>query len=288
MDGEYHVTCLVREDSFFLGSDVVKELVDLAHSVLCRGRLLRRDGTEGHQHGAVDCTCVIKESTKDLLYVLFKGGIKERLGVFGFRELLLCSIVGGSVGVRLVLSMFRAFTIEAFEGIGDVIRHGEMDLSLGVIPVKSKSEVAFAFPVFSDVVMLFDGVDEVGGVFFAYVFHSEIVDNEEERDGSPIVRPQTRCVLALVVSLTVEALFEELLGEDARLGQAIHSPFYGDVHKSIGCYLIFELVVVNDIRGKVGHAHTDIFLALERGHQIEICNVKDHELGSIRGYDAVQ
>ena len=95
MDGEYHVTCLVREDSFFLGSNVVKELVDIAHSGLCRGRLLGRNGTEGHQHGAIDCTCVIKESTKDLLYVLFTGGIKERLGVFGFRELLLCSILGG-------------------------------------------------------------------------------------------------------------------------------------------------------------------------------------------------
>ena len=68
---------------------------------------------------------------------------------------------------------------------------------------------------------------------FAYVFHSKIVNNEGDRDGSPVVRPQPRCVLALVVSLTFEALFEELFGEDAGLRQAIHSPFYGDVNKSI-------------------------------------------------------
>ena len=37
--------------------------------------------------------------------------------------------------------------IEAFEGIGDVIGHGEIDLSLGVIPVESKSEVTFALVV---------------------------------------------------------------------------------------------------------------------------------------------
>ena len=124
MDGRCHVTCFVREDSFFLGSDVVKELVDLAHSGLCRGRLLRRDGTEGHQHGDVNCACVIEESANDLMHVLFTGGIKKWLGVFGFRELLLCSIIGRSVGVRLVLFLFRALTVEAFEGIGYVIGHG--------------------------------------------------------------------------------------------------------------------------------------------------------------------
>ena len=192
------------------------------------------------------------------------------------------------MGVRLVLFSFRAFTVESGEGIGDVIGHGEMDFALGVIPVERESEVTFAFPVFSDVVMLFNGVDEMIGVFFADVFHSEIVDNEGERDRSPIVRPQTRCVLALVVSLVVEALLEELLGKDAGLGQAIHSPFYGDVHESIGCYLIFELVMVNDIWWEVGHAHADIFVALKRGHQIEIGNVKGHEFGSLRGDDAIQ
>ena len=84
MDGEYHVACFVREDSLFLGGDVFKELVDLAHSGLCRGSLFGRDGTEGHHHGAVDGACVIKESAKDLLYVLFNGSIKERFGVIGF------------------------------------------------------------------------------------------------------------------------------------------------------------------------------------------------------------
>ena len=141
--------------------------------------------------------------------------------------------------------LFWALTVEAFEGIGDVIGHGEINLSLGVIPVKSKSEVTFAFPVFSDVIMFFDGVDEVVCIFFAYILYSEIVDNKGERDRSPIVHQHPGCVLAFMISLDVEALLEELLGEDAGLRQAIHSPFYGDVHKSIGCYLIFELVVVN-------------------------------------------
>lgn len=59
MDGEYHVTGFVREDSFFLGSDVVKELIDLSHSGLCWGSLFGRDGTEGDQHGAVDGARII-------------------------------------------------------------------------------------------------------------------------------------------------------------------------------------------------------------------------------------
>ena len=62
--------------------------------------------------------------------------------------------------------------------------------------------------------MLFDSVDKVVGVFFAYVLYSEIIDNKGEINRSPIVHPHTGWVLALMVSLTVETLLKELLGKD--------------------------------------------------------------------------
>ena len=52
---------------------------------------------------------------------------------------------------------------------------------------------------------------------------SEIVDNETKDDVVPYVPPEAGGVLALVVPFLCKALFEELVGEDAGLGEAIHS-----------------------------------------------------------------
>ena len=51
-------------------------------------------------------------------------------------------------------------------------------------------------------------------MFFAHVFDSEVVDDETEADGSPIVDPQSWRVVALVISMFVESFFEEFLGND--------------------------------------------------------------------------
>ena len=40
------------------------------------------------------------------------------------------------------------------EGLLDVVWHGEVDLSLVVIPIERDSDVSFARPVFCDVVVL--------------------------------------------------------------------------------------------------------------------------------------
>ena len=52
------------------------------------------------------------------------------------------------------------------------------------------------------------------GVFFAHLFYSEVIDDETEADGSPIVDPQSWRVVALVISMFSKFFFEEVLGND--------------------------------------------------------------------------
>ncbi len=83
----------------------------------------------------------------------------------------------------------------------NVVFHGKPTSAFGVVPIKVDSRVEVAVPVLLDVLMFFDGVVEMDGMFLAYIFHAEVVDNYGEHDGTPFVVPQTRCAFALVVTL---------------------------------------------------------------------------------------
>ena len=74
-------------------------------------------------------------------------------------------------------------------------------------------------PVFGDGVMRLDGVAKVKGVLFADIFDTEVVNDEGEHDGSPLVAPKARSAFTLVVAFVGETLSEEGLGEDAVVDQ---------------------------------------------------------------------
>ena len=65
--------------------------------------------------------------------------------------------------------------------------------------------------------MLADGVDEMLGMLPSDVLHAEVVNHERELHRAPLVEPQPRDNLALVVAPFVEALLEQLLRERAGL-----------------------------------------------------------------------
>ena len=64
-------------------------------------------------------------------------------------------------------------------------------------------------------------------------FDAEDVDDETEDDAVPHMLPEAEGVLALVVSFFGKALFEELVGKDAGLGEAIHPLTDFDVYQSV-------------------------------------------------------
>ena len=64
-----------------------------------------------------------------------------------------------------------------------------------------------------DVVVFFEEGLEVEGVSFANVLNAEVVHEEAEYDGAPVVLPQTWGGGALVVVVLLEALPKECVGE---------------------------------------------------------------------------
>ena len=69
-------------------------------------------------------------------------------------------------------------------------------------------------------------------VFFVCDFDVKVID-ETEVDAAPYVPPEAGGVLALVVPFLGEALFKELVGKDASLGEAIHPLTDFDVYPAI-------------------------------------------------------
>ena len=86
-----------------------------------------------------------------------------------------------------------------------------MTLSLVVVPFYVNSDVTFACPICCDLVMLFENLFEMVGVFFANIFDSEIVYYECELDRAGVVFPEAGDEFALVVAVFVESFLEELV-----------------------------------------------------------------------------
>ena len=55
--------------------------------------------------------------------------------------------------------------------------HGEMDLTLDVVPIESDADVAFALPIRGYLVVLLQYLLEVPSVFFTDVFDTKVVDD---------------------------------------------------------------------------------------------------------------
>jgi hypothetical protein len=54
---------------------------------------------------------------------------------------------------------------------------GKPTIAFGVVPIKVDSRVEVVVPVLRGVLMFFDGVAEMDGMFLTYIFHAEVVDN---------------------------------------------------------------------------------------------------------------
>ena len=70
--------------------------------------------------------------------------------------------------------------VEFFECSGYIAWHGDVDVSFVIVPVKGETAVQFSGPVNSQVVVGFDGIDEMHGASCGKVLHAEIVHVEGE------------------------------------------------------------------------------------------------------------
>ncbi len=86
------------------------------------------------------------------------------------------------------------------------------------------ADVSPTLPVGGDFIIEAENFVKMFSVFFAYVLDSKIIYSENESDRTRFVAPETRDKFALEVSMFVQALLEELVGQEARLRQTVH-PF---------------------------------------------------------------
>ncbi len=113
--------------------------------------------------------------------------------------------------------------LEADECLGYVIKHGDMDTFVNVVPVDIHSKIAYAAPVLGAFGVFFQDVREVLNVFMANVFDVEVINAECEGYWMKIVSPEARCDGALAITMLVQAFFKELLRKNACLREAIYS-----------------------------------------------------------------
>jgi hypothetical protein len=95
--------------------------------------------------------------------------------------------------------------------------------------------------------MLFQGRCKVVHVIHVGDFYPKIVNNKAENYAAPDMTPEAWRVLALVITPFGQSLFEELVGNDAGLGEAIHALTNFDVDPSDVVDQVPEVVSFDDL-----------------------------------------
>ncbi len=192
------------------------------------------------------------------------------------------------MGVRLHLRFYWRDMAELNKGFFDVIRHRYVDLACGVVPVKREAKVSSAFPINVNLVILLEYADEMFDVVLIGVLYSEVIDNKGEADWAPVMTPVSWGDLALPVPRLLEVFGEEVLGNDAGLGKAVHPTLYFTEDVAICVDLVAESISLDDILGKQFKFHLEVLVAVHGSHEVEVFDVNCHELGIGGGNDAVE
>ena len=91
-----------------------------------------------------------------------------------------------------------------------------------MLPYRRETTILGTRPISGDFVLSANRIHEVVGVLFSFVFDAKVVNDKSESCGAPSVHEQTSGVLGLMVSGGRKVLHEALVGNNSRLGKAIH------------------------------------------------------------------
>jgi hypothetical protein len=131
----------------------------------------------------------------------------------------------------------------------NVTRHVCGDVPVYVVPGEFYATIQQSFPIHRHLVMLFQGRGQVVHVVHVDYFYHKVINNKAENDTAPDVTPEAWSVLALVVTLFGQSLFEELVGDDAGLGEAVHAFANFDIDPSFYVDPVPEVVFNDDLFG---------------------------------------
>ncbi len=94
------------------------------------------------------------------------------------------------------------------KGFGEVIRHGEIDGLLLVIPIQVNATEDFAITVVCHIIVLWEAVNEMIGVGLANDFDTKVIDNKIESSGTRDVMEKSRGMTGGNISVVGEMLDE--------------------------------------------------------------------------------
>ncbi len=185
-----HGTCLVGHNGIGVCGRVVQELLDLDHWWDFGGiRLLGGNGAQSSKHCAVDTSCIVEGRANyllNILLVLFGEGWGR---VYGLCILFGSTVCGFDMRIWLMLGLCWWRMLESDESLRYIIKHGDMDIFVDVVPVNIHSKIACAAPVLGAFVVFFQNAREVIDVFMANVFDAEVINAECEGYRAKIVLP---------------------------------------------------------------------------------------------------
>ena len=177
--------------------------------------------------------------------------------------------------------------LQCLDGSGHVSWHGDVDGTVGVVPVEREAAVEGACPIYGDRVERLEGSDEVLGVLLADVVYPEVVDDESECDWSCAVAEETWGVSGGVVAVGCEVLREAIVCEDSGLGEAIHA-FADFGHDVVVVDKGSKVILDHDVGGNVLDGDADVFVLCHWCAKIKIFDVNGHVFCPWRGDHAVE
>ena len=110
--------------------------------------------------------------------------------------------------------------------------------------------------------------------------------HKAEHDGSPLVMPQAWCGCSLAVAGSIEAFGKKVIGEFARLGEAIDALAYLKVDPTI-MHKVLEVVFLDELLGNVVESYPRVLELLERSVEVEVLDVKSGKPGARLREDTV-
>ena len=118
-------------------------------------------------------------------------------------------------------------------------------------------------------------------VFFADIFHPDVVDDQCELDWVQFVAPESWYQLALVIASFFESFFQKFICQKSRLWESIHSSVGLNVYHSLAFCHLSEFVFDDDFFWYVVDADADELGSFQRCHKVEIRYVYCHESRSL-------
>ena len=160
----------------------------------------------------------------DALHALWR---KRGTGVIIGEELVHHPIDDGAVDVRGMLRLAWLRMIVFEEYICNVAFHGEATRAVVVVPVEVDTCKLGSKPISCDIVRLLEGLEEMVSVLVTDILDAKFINDKDKDNGMPFVAPESRCDVALGVSMVGEVLGEETVCQATHLFQSV-DPF-GDL-----------------------------------------------------------